>query len=86
MDDAAPTYESFVAVIEAWENAEVLAGDINTTGGNTRIWKQRDSIPSSYWEAVVAAAGKRGLAGITYELLARLAARKRRPPAEDAAA
>lgn len=41
--------------------------------------KTRGSIPPEYWERLVAEAAARGIAGITLEALAKIAAARKRP-------
>ena len=69
--------ESFAAIIDLWPSAEAFGDAIGTTGANARKMKARDSIDSSYWESLVAAALLRGQKGVTLELLARLAAQRK---------
>lgn len=46
------------------------------------MWRQRDNLPPEYWMDIVAAAEKKGLQGITLELLAELAVEKAKKPAQ----
>ena len=69
--------DSFAAIIDLWPSAEAFGDAIGTSGANARKMKARDSIDSSYWESLVAAAIQRGLQGVSLDLLARLAARRK---------
>lgn len=79
--------ESFADIIEQWPSAVAFGEDLGVKDVTARSWKWR-GIPAEYWSDVVAAARHRGIPGITYELLARLAAARRRDraQAEDATA
>ncbi|MEP2103065.1 MAG: hypothetical protein ABJP02_05030 [Parasphingorhabdus sp.] len=41
-------------------NAEAMAADIGQSGGTVRQWRNRESIPSDYWPAIIEAARKLG--------------------------
>jgi hypothetical protein len=65
-------------ILGAWPSLNSVAGDLGQRPGTVRMWKARDVIPPEFWEDLVAASIRRGIAGVTLELLARLAARNRR--------
>ena len=65
---------SFADVIDLWPSAEALAGDIGVRPGLPPVWKHRRAIPSKHWLAVAEAAARRGIAGVTVDALAALAA------------
>jgi hypothetical protein len=69
--------QSFVQIINSWPTAEEFGRGIGIPGGTARQWRNRDSIPASYWTAVVSAAEARGIEGISYEMLAHIAAEAR---------
>lgn len=73
---------TFADVIRRWENTEVFAADVGVPGVTGRAWKNRNSIPPVHWPAVVGAADRRGLTGITRDLLARIAEAGGELPAE----
>ena len=80
--------KSFAEVIERWPSAVEFARDVEVKDVTARAWKAR-GIPSEYWQRVMAAAEKRMIVGVTYELLASLAARRltdRKAPQEQAVA
>lgn len=64
--------KSFRDIIELWPSIGAFADDIGVKYVTAQVMKHRDSIDADHWVAVVDAAKKRGHAGITYELLARL--------------
>ena len=68
---------TFADVIACWETAAALAADLGENEGTVRQWKNRNSIPAAYWPKVIAAALKRDFDGITAELLAAIAQRRR---------
>ncbi len=69
--------ETFAQVIEKLGGAAAFAVAIGIPYSHARTMKARSSIPSDRWEKVVEAARVAGVDDINYELLARLAARKR---------
>lgn len=60
-------------IIGLWPSNDDLALDIDEKPGTVRKWRQRNSIPADKWLSVVRAARRRGLAGVTLELLAKIA-------------
>lgn len=66
---------TFSAVIDRWpEPAPVtLAADIGEEPGTVRQWRNRNVLPDRVWLSVVEAAGRRGIDGVSLELLASLA-------------
>lgn len=68
---------SFRSIIELWgRSREALAADLPGQVSATQVskWFQRDFIPPQYW-ADVLATGRAREAGVTSDLLTRLAAR-----------
>jgi hypothetical protein len=63
---------SFSEVIAAFGKHSTFAEAIGVQESHARTMKFRDSIPSSRWAATVAAAQRRGVKGVTLDLLARL--------------
>ncbi len=61
-------------IIEAFEGE--FAKVIGVSAEHARVMKSRDSIPSYHWLAVVRAASRLGIKGITLDLLAHLEAKK----------
>lgn len=73
--------ESFQSVIEALGGPPSFAEAIGVTENHARVMKSRNSIPAEYWHPIVLAAQAKGLADITHEALARIAAAKRKAAA-----
>jgi UDP-N-acetyl-D-galactosamine dehydrogenase len=73
------SFENFAAVITAWPSRRDFESDLGLRGGLAAVWKHRDSIPARSWAGVIEAAKRRGISGVSYDLLARLAATKRAP-------
>lgn len=65
---------SFQDIIALWGTPSALADDLEEPSRRVWAWKERNSIPARYWVAVVSAAEKRGLEGVTYDVLAEIAA------------
>lgn len=70
---------SFRDVINRWDRLPDFANEVGITPLLARAWRRRNSIPVSHFNAVVAAAQKRGFAEITTQLLVDLAAKPNRP-------
>lgn len=50
-------------IYAVWDhNAEMLASDINEPGVKVRQWRNRNNIPPAYWQRIIAAAERRGVA------------------------
>lgn len=73
-------------VINQWPSLAAFAADLGVPSANVRMWRRRNSIPVSHFEAVVEAAAKRGFDGISYETLAKAQSVMRRAPAPQEAA
>jgi len=73
------TLHSFAAVIAAWPSRRDFESDLGLRPGLAAVWKHRDNIPARSWSRVVVAARTRRIGGVSYGLLARLAAAKRAP-------
>ena len=70
--------ESFSDVIRALGDPPGFAKAVGVAESHARTMKARDSIPPEYWQAAVAHAASRGIEGVTLDLLAALAARRRK--------
>ena len=78
-------FSSFSAVIAAWPSRRDFEADLGLRRGLAAVWKHRDSIPARSWAGVIEAAQARGIGGVSYGLLARLAAARRTPRLRGAA-
>ncbi|MPZ36647.1 MAG: hypothetical protein GEU95_01065 [Rhizobiales bacterium] len=63
-------------VMAKWPTDADFARDIGVKPTHAQTMKVRDSIPPGYWPAVVVAAAKRNIQGLTLEVLAKIAALK----------
>lgn len=61
-------------IINKWPSAEDLALDLGVSENTVLSWKQRRRLPGSHDVKLVQSAEKRGISGITFELLAKLRA------------
>jgi hypothetical protein len=61
-------------IISKWPSISAFAADIGSEYGTAKAMRKRSSIPSRYWVTVVSKACDRGIAGVTYEVLAKAAA------------
>lgn len=68
--------ESFAQVIDEFGGAAAFADAVGIPESHARTMKARSSIPAERWERVIAAAKNLGKENISYELLAKIAARK----------
>jgi len=66
---------SFRSVIELWDSREAMAADVGAGNWAVIKWFKRDNIPSEWWLPVISSE-KAKSAGVTADLLARLAARE----------
>jgi len=63
-----------IEIISAWPGDKrgcyaKLAEDINQSEGTIAVWKHRGRIPPDSWAAIVSAARKRRIRGVTLEVL-----------------
>lgn len=73
---------SFADLIGGWSDKQPIATfarDIGVTTEHAAGMRRRDSIPAAHWNEVIYAAERRGIKGVTYELLANLASRRKSP-------
>lgn len=68
--------DSFSAIVDA-VGTLALAQECGVADGTPVVWKHRDKIPDHFWLGTVAAAKIKKVKGVTLELLAELAKRKR---------
>jgi len=69
------TLKSFHDVIGLWPTKAALRRDLENGGGkraHVQEWHRRNKIPPAWFEALIAAAEKRGFEGVTYPTLSRL--------------
>lgn len=66
---------SFRSIIDLWDSREAMAADVGAGPWAVRKWLKRDNIPSDWWVALLSTDKARS-AGLTADLLARLAARE----------
>lgn len=75
--------KDFRDLIGSWprENGRTSIGTFAVDAGvpylNAQMMRHRNSVPSDYWPQLVEAARRRGLEGVTLELLAQLQVKKR---------
>ena len=62
-------------VFSAWPSDADLGRDIGMPYSTVSAWKQRGSIPATYWRDIIRAARRRGRPEITADLLVELHAR-----------
>jgi len=66
---------SFRSIIDLWASREAMASDVGTSNWSVIKWFKRDVIPSEWWTRILATE-KAKTAGVTADLLARLAAKQ----------
>ena len=71
-------FNNFAQIIEAWPKQSLLARDLDVSPNLVNVWKLRalDSgaiIPAEYWNALVTAARRRRICGVSLRRLADLA-------------
>ena len=67
--------ETFIEVIDLWPSVMDLAVDAGVEYPRAQSWRQRDNIPPKHWNAVIAAARRRKIRGVSLQLFANLAER-----------
>jgi hypothetical protein len=73
MTDSVPT--SFRSIIDLWRSREAMAAELGINDGSVvRKWFKRDTIPSEWWERLLTTETAKS-AGLTAEILTRLAAK-----------
>lgn len=70
------TSDSYTSIIDLWPSYKVLADDIGEKYGTVKQWANRNSIHSKYWKQIVDAAELRGIKGVTYETLVKIASKQ----------
>lgn len=75
------TFDTFVQLIDAWPSLRVFAGDVGVPYVTAQMMKFRDSINARHWPAIVEAAGRRKISGVTLVALMELGRKRdaRRP-------
>lgn len=71
---------SVAALLERWPSISDFARDIGVKPTHANVMKLRGSIPADYWPAVVDAADKRGIKGVSLETLTEIRRAKFGPP------
>lgn len=66
--------DSHAEILGLWPSLNDVATDVGARLVAVRKWRARNSIPAEYWLALVQAAERRGISGVTLMLLARIAA------------
>jgi hypothetical protein len=76
-----PHMTTYTEIIDRWPSLSSYAEDIGVRYGTAQVMRYRGSIPARYWKRVVAAAARRGIEGVSLDLLASIEAepRPRRP-------
>lgn len=66
---------SFKSIIDLWDSREAMASDVGAKNWSVIKWWKRDTIPSEWWTRVLAT-DRAKAAGVSADLLARLAAKQ----------
>ena len=66
---------SFRSVIELWGSRKAMADELGARDRAVSKWWQRDKIPSDWWQPILAS-DRAKAAGLTSDLLTRLASRE----------
>jgi hypothetical protein len=69
---------TFADIIDLWPRPSpvTLAADLGELPATVRQWRNRSVLPDRTWKACVEAAARRGLEGVTLDVLATIAAGK----------
>lgn len=72
---------TFAEVIDRWPSLQCFADDIGVRYVTAQLMRHRNSIAAKHWQAAVSGADARHIAGVTLDVLAKLAAEEvSRPP------
>jgi hypothetical protein len=66
------TITSFDDLFTRWPRQGHLSTDLGVSPSHLRMMRVRRSVPVRFWPRFVAAASRRGIAGVDYDLLVRL--------------
>ncbi len=66
------TITSFDDLFTRWPRQGHLSADLGVSPQHLRMMRVRRSVPVRFWPRFVAAASRRGIAGVDYDLLVRL--------------
>jgi hypothetical protein len=77
--------DTFSELIERFGGAAKMSAEIGEPANTIRQWSARGSIPARHWHTIVDAARRLYIAGVSFEVLATLAARARADQAATAA-
>jgi hypothetical protein len=69
--------QTFRDIIGLWPSHRAMAGDIGANHWAVAKWHQRDNIPPEWWNDVLAAAVRFGHEGLTAQLMADIAGKRR---------
>jgi len=67
--------ETISDILGLWPSRSELAADLAEKYVTVSAWGARNSIPADRWMEMVASAKRRGIKGVTFDVLARLHAR-----------
>lgn len=68
---------NFRTLIDRWPNLPTFAADIGVKYVTAQAMQRRDSVSAEHWPAMIAAAAKREIEGITLESLVEIKASRR---------
>lgn len=71
--------QTFADIITAFGGYAKVAEILDCPAGTVSSWKSRNGIPPQHWVKLVTAASERGITGITFAVLAEIAARQPAP-------
>lgn len=72
------SFREVVAQLQGNQSRQSFADELGTSYYQVREWSRKDTIPSQHWDKVLAVAASNNRSDITWELLTKLRANKRR--------
>lgn len=70
-----PIMKTISDIIGQWpDGLTTFCEDVHVNPYRAKKWAARNSVPGCYWLAIVKSAEERGLEGVTYDVLAEIAA------------
>lgn len=59
-------------LLAKWPTDAEFGRDIRISSARVSMWKQRNSLPSRYWGAIIISARQRKIKGVTYDSLGQI--------------
>ena len=68
-----PYMKTYADIIDRWPSLRAFADDIGVPYGTAQLMRHRNGIAPRHWRRLEAAAQRRGISGVTVQLLSEIA-------------